>query len=184
MSKRRKAAPVDVPQTEVEARHLAASYASMVGEIEAIEAERKIRIAEVNRDCDARIGQRAPLLDGMFARLKGWWEAHGERIAGKRRSAEFAGLTVGYRLTPSALKLPKGKTVKEVTDCILDWLGGDFVVTKHELDRRAIVAHLQKPIEDLDDIDTHQRNALIDAGLSVGQRNEFFVDVLPKGDEP
>ena len=169
-----------MPQTEVEARHLAASYASMVGEIEAIDAERKIRIAEVNRDCDARIGQRAPLLDGMFARLKGWWEAHGERIAGKRRSAEFAGLTVGYRLTPSALKLPKGKTVQAAIDGILEWLGGDFVVTKHELDRRAIVAHLQKPETELDATGQHERMALLEVGFSVGQRDEFFVDVLPR----
>ncbi len=171
---RKKAAPVDVPQTEVEARHLAASYASMVGEIEAIDAERKIRIAEVNRDCDARIGQRASLLDGMFARLKGWWEAHGERIAGKRRSAEFAGLNVGYRMTPPALKLPKGMTPVEVVS-LLGEQAPVCLRRKLEIDRELIIKSLLGQGEH-----ALRKAVLAHLGFTLTQRDEFFVDVLPR----
>jgi phage host-nuclease inhibitor protein Gam len=177
---RKKALAVDVPATLEQAKRLAADYATLSAEIDAIEAERKIRIAQVNKDCDERIAARRPLIDVLFAQLKGWWEAQVAQRAAMR-SARVAGIRIGHRMTPPALKLPRGTKPQAIIDALSALRDGGkafkaFVRVKYELDREAMIKALRAAA-------SRGNRALLERlGLSVTQRDEFFIEPLPRGE--
>ena len=167
---RRKQAALDVPASTDEARELTQAY---------VETERRIALArltaeqvidQVKAERDALLAELTAPQAGRFAALKAWWEAGGKDIAGKKRSAELAGASIGIRTTPPAVKLAKG--VK--ADAILTWLRGirwrhasRFIRTKFELDKEAI-------IKAAGEIDVGV--VFLKQGLTVVQTDEFFID--------
>lgn len=182
MAKRKKALAVDVPATIDTARMVATTYAAHLAEIDAINAERQIRIAEVNKDCDARIQSRAHVIEAGFAMLKGWWEAGGATaVAGKARSGKFDGLHIGFRLTPHALKLPSWMKQHDVVARLRMIGDGDrlfnlFTRVRIDLDKEAVIKALKG------DAETEGRDWFLNLGCQLHQRDEFFIEPLPRGE--
>lgn len=157
----------------------------MIGEYVAIErdkalarlaAEAAIDRIKAQRDNELREleAQAAPL----FAGLKAWWEAGGkDELAKGKRSAEIAGAKIGIRLTPPAVKPKRGVKLGDV----VTWLGSlrwtrakDFLRTKVELDRQAVIKAVQA------DAEIAEKFA---AYLTVEQADEFFIDTGLDEDE-
>jgi phage host-nuclease inhibitor protein Gam len=132
-----------------------------------IEAQRDARLAELQ-------AQAAPL----FAGLKAWWEAGGkDEVAKGKRSADLAGAKIGIRLTPPKVKLKRGVKLGDV----VEWLGSlrwirarDFLRTKVELDRQAVIKAVQAE-QDIAEV--------FAARLTVEQTDEFFIDTGLDEDE-
>lgn len=104
-----------------------------------------------------------------FAALKAWWEAGGKDLAGKRRSAELGGATLGVRLTPPAVKFGKGWNAAKVLAWLLKLRWADrhrFVRTKTELDKQAIIKAIGEP----------RVAKVFTTVLTVDQTDEFFID--------
>jgi phage host-nuclease inhibitor protein Gam len=157
----------------------------MIGEYVSIErdkalarlaAESAIDRIKAQRDNELREleAQAAPL----FAGLKAWWEAGGkDELAKGKRSAEVAGAKIGIRLTTPAVKPKRGVKLGDV----VAWLGSlrwarakDFLRTKVELDRQAVIKAVQA------DAEIAEKFA---AYLTVEQADEFFMDTGLDGDE-
>ncbi len=157
----------------------------MIGEFVAIErdkalarlaAEAAIDRIKAQRDNELREleAQAAPI----FAGLKAWWEAGGkDELAKGKRSAEIAGAKIGIRLTPPAVKPKRGVKLGD----IVAWLGSlrwtrakDFLRTKVELDRQAVIKAVQA------DAEIAEKFA---AYLTVEQADEFFIDTGLDEDE-
>lgn len=175
---RRKGQALAVPASADEAVTLIESYVSA----ERIALDVRLR---TERAIDALKGDRDAVLVAIeaeqktrFASLKAWWEAGGNEIARGKRSAELAGARLGVRLAPPALKLPKGRTVAQVLSDLMTWLGGDFIRTRYELDKPAIITALRKRVgEDASAEELHDRRVLAEElKLTIVQKDEFFID--------
>lgn len=173
---RRKAVFDEAMVTTAEAAEQANSYAILSAQIALIEAERKARKAEIDRDCDERIGPRSDQLKGMFKRLQKWWESGGSEVAGKLRSTEFGGLLIGVRTPPPSLKLPKGQTAATIVGFLRD-MGGltEWLRVKTELNKDVIIEQLKGA--------TRSGEDLSNLGFTLSQKDEFFIDVPKKAPE-
>lgn len=176
---RRKQPALAVPATDDGAIALIVAYGEVEREIR-VSAERADAIvAAANAEHDAFVAEVAPLQRDRFAALKSWWEAGGAaRIAGKKRSAELAGAKIGVRLSPPAVKVPKGVTLADLVDWLtgLDWAGKTrFLRTKTSLDKEAIIAAFRGTEDEDTDAQSHFTAKLV----RVVQDDEFFIDVGP-----
>lgn len=175
---RRKGQALNVPGSAEEAVALIGAY--VAGERVALDARLRTETAidRLKGDRDAVLAAIDAEQKTRFSQLKAWWEAGGSAAARGRRSAELAGARLGTRITPPALKLPKGRAVAEVMSDLMAWLGGDFIRTRHELDKPAIITALRKQLgEDAPVEQLHDRRVLADElKLSVVQKDEFFID--------
>lgn len=171
MARRKQVALADVPQTTEEAIALLDAYrqterANLTDQIvaDALITETKTQLAQ-------RIAEREPAQKARFAALKAWWEAGGKDLAGKKRSADLAGAMIGVRLTPKAVKLARGVKTDEVIARLKAacWSKIDQVLrTKVELDKQAII----KCVTD----SQGEEDLLREAGITVVQKDEFFID--------
>jgi phage host-nuclease inhibitor protein Gam len=166
---RRKAQAHDAPATVEAATALANRYAALSADIAAIDAERAVRRAEVDKDCAARIAGRADELTVIFAQLKSWWEVAGATLAKSRKSAELGAVSIGIRTSTPKLAM-KGK-VKALVATLLDadYLG--LLSIKRSLDKKAI-------LKVLGDSESPARADLMTLGFSVTQKDEFFIAPL------
>ena len=150
-------------------------YAMLAADIDAIEAERAVRKAEIDKDCDARIGARADQLRTIFAMLKPWWAVSGDSVTGgKRRSAELGGCLIGVRTTTPKLAVtgPVAEKVQQLRNEHFDTL----LKAKYTLDKAAIVRVLRDP-------QSPDRDYLGRIGFAVRQKDEFFIDrIAPRDD--
>lgn len=179
MARRKAAAGHQVPTSTREAAELVGDYVALDRKMLRIMLEAQLAIDAIKAARDARLAECAPAQKSWFAAIKAWWQASGAgELAGKKRSAELAGAKLGIRLTTPALKLPKGKTATQILDDLMGWLGGDFIRTKHELDKEAIIAALRQPLgEDASAEQLHDRRVLAtELRLTVTQTDEFFID--------
>lgn len=169
MARRKQAVVEEVPQSQAEAAALVAAFVATdrralelaIGfqiDIDILEAQRDKALAEIDATQKSR-----------FAALKAWWEAGGKDLAGKKRSAELAGATLGVRLSTPAVKFGKGWNAAKV----LTWLGslrwaekGRFIRTKTEFDKQAVIKAIAEP-----DVARTLRTV-----LEVVQTDEFFID--------
>jgi len=168
---RKKSLALPVPETRAAAAELAAEYVSADRRMLEIKVGYELQIDRLKAERDRILAGLATEQNGRFAQLKAWWEAGGKALAGKKRSAEFAGAQIGTRLTPPAVKFAKG--VKAET--IVDWLRSqrwarakEFFRTKFELDKPAII----KATGAEEDVLIKFRSL----GVTVGQIDEFFID--------
>lgn len=168
---RRKKEAVHVPASRAEAEDMLRDYVTL--ERDALEerllAERAIDQIKAVRDgvlADIE-AERTSLFEG----LKAWWEAGGAaEVAGRKRSAELAGATLGIRKTPPAVKFARKVKAADV----LAWLKTlrwsrvkDFVRVKTELDKQAIIKAVQANPQVAETFSRH---------LTVEQVDEFFID--------
>ena len=169
MARRKTAALVDVPQSTEAAIALLDEYRQVERQgivdrlvADAIVTEAKTRLAEL-------LAGREPQQKARFAALQAWWEAGGKDMAGKKRSAELAGATLGVRLSTPAVKFGKGWSAKKVLERLrgLRWSKASrFMRTKVELDKQAI-------IKEFGQADVARTLGVM---LDVVQTDEFFID--------
>lgn len=171
---RRKSKSVTPIASREEAAGIANDYAQLTAEIAAIEAERLRAKAEIDRDCDERLGDRNDKQAAMFERLKLWWEGGAAaEIAGKKRSALFGGIRIGLRTPTPSLKWAKGHKAEDMIKaiCSLRWLRvKDFVRTKLSLDKEAIIKAMTVG-------DDPAKPTLARIGFEISQVDEFFIDL-------
>lgn len=178
---RRKSKSVLPIGTREEAASIANDYAQLTAEIAGIEAERLRAKAEIDRDCDERLGDRNDRQAAMFERLKLWWEGGAAAaIAGKKRSTVFGGVKIGLRTPTPSLKWAKGNKGEDMIKAIraLRWLRvNDFVRTKPSLDKEAIIKAMTVG-------DDPAKKTLVRIGFEISQVEEFFIDVPARTDAP
>lgn len=171
MAARRKAQAIDIPTSRAEAEALVRDYARLeheAGHVRGI-ADRLIADAKASRD--ASLATIEAQQASLFARLKGWWEVHGEDEAKGKRSIAVDGTQIGLRkTTPKLVILNKLKP-----DAALAWLrerAPRFIRTKQEIDKDAIVRELRGSGETMAMLVLSQQ-------FAVTQKDEFFVAVAP-----
>lgn len=148
-------------------REIALEKLAAAAAIDRIAAQRDERILELQ-------AQAKPL----FAGLKAWWEATGkDELARGKRSADVAGAKIGIRLSTPAVKPKRGVKFGD----IVVWLQGlrwtrakDFLRTKVELDRQAVIKAVQA--------DGEVAEVFLPI-LTVEQTDEFFIDTNLDHDE-
>jgi phage host-nuclease inhibitor protein Gam len=157
----------------------------MIGEFVAIEREKALErlaaedaIDRIKQQRDERLRELEAQAAPLFAGLKAWWEAGGkDELAKGKRSAELGGAKIGIRLTTPAVKLKRGVKLGDV----VAWLGSlrwtrakDFLRTKVELDRQAVIKAVQADAKMAETFAAH---------LTVEQADEFFIDTSLDEDE-
>lgn len=171
MAARRKGQAQEAPTSRAEAEALIARYASLGALVAMNEANADAAIAELRRtQVDTNTPIEAELKD-IFTRLRAWWAVAGDEIAGKRRSAEIAGVEIGVRKTPPSLKI-SGKVDELIAKLrTLRWaVAARLIRTKYEIDKPACIEALRNP-----------GNAAIfaDLGVSAVTKDEFFIALRP-----
>ena len=179
---RRKQIAIDAPASMIEAAALVLEYTTTEHRAVQLAAQYQTAIDRLKAERDGLLAAINEDQKSLFVRLKAWWSVAGNKqLKGKARSIELGGVRIGTRTTTPALKLPKGKSAAEVLDKLLAWLGGDFVRTSHVLDKEAIIARLRRePGADAGDLAIDDFRVLSEElGLTVSQRDEFFIAVAP-----
>ena len=171
---RRKSDAQPVPQTTAEAVEMIALY----GEAERSAATRRLvaeaAIADIQAGLAADLAWIEERQKPRFAAIKAWWEAGGNAAGWPGRSAEIAGVTLGVRLTPPKLKLPRGMTGEAVIKALIALparMGFAVLRKKYEVDRQAILSLLRRPPEN-----DGLPDRLFDMGFKAEQRDEFYID--------
>lgn len=166
---RTKAPALVVPLSLAEATDLTAQYVKAERWAMQVRLETEQLIDRVKANRDQTIAAITAHQVSRFAALKAWWEAGGRDLAGKRRSAELAGATLGVRLSTPKVKFAKGTTA----ELLIDWLGrvvggSGYLRQKVELDKLAIIKALSE--------DAPLAGPLGEQGVSLTQSDEFFID--------
>lgn len=187
---RRKSAPQTAPSTVDEAIDTIGRYLGKIAVIDEAKADADAAIAAIQAERDQLVAPLNVEIEDLFLQLRAWWAVAAPAMTkGKRKSIELAGALIGERTTPPSLKLPKGKKVDEMVSDLLAALAGDFLVTRHSLDKPAIIKALRAQIDPEDDelaIERRDQQILRDKlKLTVSQRDEFFIDrAAPKDPDP
>lgn len=175
---RRKQEAAPAPASATEATLMIGEYVAIDREIALERLAAADAVDKVTAQRDKRIAELQAQAAPLFAGLKAWWEAGGkDELAKGKGSAEIAGAKIGIRLTPPAVKPKRGVKLGE----IVAWLGSlrwarakDFLRTKIELDRQAVIKAVQA------DAEIAEKFA---AYLTVEQADEFFIDTGLDEDE-
>lgn len=171
MAARRKGQAQEAPTSRAEAEALIARYATLTALVAMNDANTDAAIAELRSRAAATNAPIDAELKDIFARLRAWWAVAGEEIAGKRRSAELAGVEIGVRKTPPSLKIT-GKPDDLITRLRdLRWaVAARLIRTKYEIDKPACIEALREP-----------KNGAIFASLGVSavSKDEFFIALRP-----
>lgn len=165
-------------KTSVSAPTSAAEATQMIGEYVAIERDKALErlaaeaaIDKIKQQRDDKLRELEAVAADLFEGLKAWWEAGGkDELAFAKRSGQIGGAKIGIRLTPPAVKLKRGVKLGDV----VAWLGSirwarakDFLRTKIELDRQAVIKAVQADATVAERLSGH---------LTVEQQDEFFID--------
>lgn len=193
MARARKKAPrQEAPQTIEEATALTARYVYLLNLIDDEKIRAQAAIDSLRAQLDEEVKPKEDELKAIFRQLRPWWAANkGELTDGKRKSIELAGAQLGERTTTPALSLPSGTKQDELA-ARLHLLGFTSLVrVKMSIDKPACIKALRwldrdPPQADVEDKVWHedqlQRSAgeeLAGKGLSVTQKDEFFIDRAP-----
>ena len=181
MAPRRKAASINAPQNLKDAITAIAKYLALNADIDATTAEADDAIRAIEAARDEQIKPVEAQLKALFTEIRTWWTvARDELTEGKRKSIELAGALLGDRTTTPALKLPKGVTADELTAQLIAEGAVDYIITTQKPDKNALIRLLRSQLEDDDEADPDrlrdQRMARDKLKLTVGQREEFFID--------
>lgn len=179
---RRKAPKQAAPQTLEQALALIGEYRDLNAAIEELHLDASAAIAKIEAARDSFAKPLEVRAVEIFRQLRAWWAvAAPEMTEGKRKSIPLAGCTIGERTAPPALQLPKGRKAEEIVNILLDELAGEYLVTRHKLDKPAIIKALRIDVATMDPVEDavfiHELDVLSQkAGLSVKQAEEFFID--------
>lgn len=171
---RRKKTSIIAPSDAAEATLMIGEYVQLDRDqaLERLAAEEAI--AQIKQARDERLRALEVQAADLFAGIKAWWEAGGkDELAKGKRSAEIGGAKIGIRLTTPKVKLPRSFKDADV----VTWLRGlswprakDFLRTKTELDKQAVIKAVMA------DADAEAASIFAGGGVTVEQRDEFFID--------
>lgn len=185
------------PQTREEALPLATRFAALDARESAIEARRARLLARVNAAAEGLLVLIVAEKKDIVKQLKPWWAGNVDALTeGKRKSIEFGGCLIGYRINPPKVDFAPGGEDAAVA-ALVAAQQGDLVRTKLSPDKVAILRVLdagiaaQLPAKDAigqDELDRRAAaiaaaEALTAIGFARKQPELFFVDRLgPKPD--
>lgn len=162
------------PQSKEAAIALLERFAEASAEIDAVNARANAEIAKAKAEADLAVAPLGAELKEIAKQLKPWWAASIDALtAGKRKSIELGGCTIGYRMTPPKVVFAHGKDDAAVEAALGSVLAAEIVRTKHTLDKPAVLRLLEG----------EQAAALAELGFSAEQREEFFIDPVARAAE-
>lgn len=132
-------ATVRTPRTVAAATKLLERFAELDGEIAAIEAQRKVELADVNAEADRLIAPFLPERDAIVAKLQAWWVDAGSVLTdGKRKSIALGGCEIGSRASPPSLGI--AGDLDKVTSLLAKkpW-AGELIRRTESIDRAAVL---------------------------------------------
>ncbi len=163
-------------------------FAVLSAEIERLEADTAVAIAELKA---AKAELQQPLaaeMKAILAAAKPWWAANGQQLTdGKKKSVELAGCSIGERLSNPALAHPKPE------DVAIELIKGHgwqaLLRVKEELDKPAIMKALAYQPGLADDLTENEAaldlcDTLQALGFYVSQKEEFFIARLADPAKP
>lgn len=175
-----KAAALRAPKSTEEATELLAQLASVTRTIAAHDAQRDEAKQQIDAAADACIVPLAAERDDLFKRLQPWYEGNLDQLtAGKRKSIELGGCTIGHRTTPPKLVFEHGKDADGVE--ALQHFGrtrGLLKTPAPTLVKPAILAELASGPADEDEIPLEL------LGFAPKQSEEFFIEPIVAGVGP
>ena len=177
MAPRRKAPRIDAPQTIEQATNMIADYLQMSAMVEQTRAEADAAIRAIEAARDLAIAPTEIAIRDLFAQLRTWWAvARDDMTLGNRRSVELAGATIGERITPPALTLPRGwqgdDAVRFFESIISLWpVAAEFLRVRISVEKPALIKLLGNSTSP-----SPMRDRIINAGFTTQQRDEFFID--------
>jgi len=167
------------PASLEQATDLLAQLATVVATITAHDAQRVSSKQEIDAAADACIVPLAAERDDLFKRLQPWYEANVEILtAGKRKSIELGGCTIGHRTTPPKLVFEHGKDTDAVEALRHFGYGGALLKVTTTMVKPAILAALAGDAID-DDVVPLQL-----LGFAPKQSEEFFIEPIDSGTGP
>lgn len=184
-TRRRKAEKQAAAQSTEEAVALLTRFAELDRALEYGNALAEDGIAKIRAIRDARHAPVKAEMKDIFNRLKPWWAVSHEALTdGRRKSVELGGCQIGHRTTTPRLDTGKALTEAELIE-ELEFLGFEAwsIRVKKELDKPALIAALRRAEEVRPDggptLEAADAIALRGLGLSVQQREEFFIARIP-----
>lgn len=157
------AAPlIDVPKDRTAAESLAGKITTLKLKEAMLAAQLDGHIKDVRSNYEGHFAVIKDDITPMVDALHAWAEAHPEEFNGKK-STDLLHAIVGWRTNPPSLKPLKGFTWAAVLERIKNLGRIDFIRTKEELNKEAILANRDE--ENLKSI-----------YVQVLQEDEFFVD--------
>ncbi|MFN3371020.1 MAG: host-nuclease inhibitor Gam family protein [Sphingomonadaceae bacterium] len=187
-TRRRKAEKQAAAQTTEEAIAMLSRFADLDLALEQAAAEAERLIAQVRADRDARAEPLKAEMKALFNQLKPWWAVSHEALTdGRRKSIELGGCQIGHRTTTPRLDTGRLLTEAELIDS-LEMLGFEAwaIRVRKELDKPALIAALRRAEDVRPDgsptLEAADAIALQGLGLSVQQREEFFIARIPPQD--
>lgn len=177
MAPRRKAARIDAPSTITEATSAIARYLELNAQVAQTKAEADAAIRAIEEARDLAVEPVEAEIRSLFAQLRTWWAvARDELTGGKRRSIELAGAMIGDRITPPALKLPKGWKVDDAVEFLTSiaelWpTVTEFLRVRTDIEKPALIRLLSASTSV-----SPVRDRIVEEGFSTVQRDEFFID--------
>lgn len=105
-----------------------------------LEAEMNLRLTTVRKHYETELAALAKTIKTETTRLRDWADAD-PTLFDKSRSLKLLHGTIGYRLTPFAVKLIRGFKMERVVALAKTILGANYVRTKEELDKDTILAN-------------------------------------------
>lgn len=185
---RRKAPRQNAPQNIVEATEMIGRYMTILIAVEQSKNDADLAIQQIEKARDALIAPFEAEAKDLFKQLRAWWAvAKSAMTDGKKKSTELAGALIGERTTTPALKIPSGMKAEQLVEQLLDVLGEEaeqFLRRTVKHDKPALIKAIRTAdrlaAQDYEDSERPHELAigclLAELGLSVNQRDEFFID--------
>lgn len=170
---RRKQQTVHVPADRAEAEQMLAELVSIERDVLKERLIAQTYIDKIKAAMTENVTGLEAERSDLFAGLKAWWEAGGAKeLAGRNRSADVMGASIGIRKTPPSLKLPRKTKAADIVKWLCSlrlmdkakWLRRPAV----QLDKQAVIKTMRAggPLAEMFE----------EKGLSLEQADEFFID--------
>lgn len=163
------------PRNREEAEAVLSTIGRAQESVAALEALKNQQLAEVREDYDGRIRELDEAIKDLFAGLQTWAESNrSQLLVGNSKTVKLATGELQWRTTPPKVTFAKGVKEEDVINALVEMgFDLDYVRTKHELDKEAL---LKKP----EFVDEH-----LDGAVKITQRELFSAKPLSeKFDHP
>ena len=191
------------PQSKEAAIELLEQYAQSSASLAIINANRESALASTNAVADLLAAPLVAEMKEIVKQLKPWWASSFEELtAGKRKSIDLGGCTIGYRINPPSVGHSHGTDADAVIVLQASAYSEQLVRVGYSLDKPAILKLLDAQAAAaaisaaavgpgaspaaVDDEDTEPSpKPLADLGFSIKQPEIFFIDAIaPSSGDP
>ena len=142
-------------------------YAAAVIEADALKAELDRKTNELHAGYEERAAALGKRVELLFADIEAYVANNPEEIPAGRKSLELLHGTVGYRTGNPTVRLPRGTDETALCEELRGAGFADFVRTRDELNREAVLA-----------ADDPTRESLAAHGVKVTQtKDRFYIEI-------